>query len=499
MTTTQTQPNPGAESHNYREMSEKWDLVETLMGGTRAMRKARQKYLPQDDKESDAAYVARLNRSFLLNGFKRTVNAMTGKVFSKPILLKEDVPTQVQEVCEDIDREGRKMNLFAEEVFNTAMQYGLSHILVDMPPSDVPNPTLADDQRQKRRPYWVHIKPRQLIGYRSKKVGSLQVLTGIRIREETMEEDGDYGENEVVRIREITLDKWTTFTMNAEGAWVEEQSGPMTLGYIPLVTFYTKRVNFQLADPPLEDLAWINVAHWQSASDQRNILHAARVPILFSSGLGEDADKLIIGPNRHIQGPEGSDMKYVEHTGAAIDSGRTDLNDLQDNMRLMGLELLMPMNGGGQTATAKSLDYADMNSPLQFMALSFQDCLDLCLYYTAKWLRQEKGGHTKVNTDFGITLRDAADVQGLIQARIAGEISRQTFWAELKRRNILSEDFDETKELELVEKEEEEDAAKALEIAGAKSTQAIKGTGVGNDKVPGGAPGGVPGIGSDVK
>jgi len=186
-------------------------------------------------------------------------------------------------------------------------------------------------------------------------------------------------------------------------------------------------------------------------------------------------------------------MQYVEHSGAAISSGRQDLLDLEDNMRLMGLEMLMPMNGGGQTATAKSLDYADMNSPLQFMALSFQDCLDLALYYTARWLNLTEGGHTKVNTDFGITLRDAADVQGLIQARIAGEISRETFWAELKRRNILSEDFDATKELALVEKEEEEAAARALDIA------SVKGTGVGNGKVPGSAPGTPPGIGSDVK
>jgi len=33
------------------------------------------------------------------------------------------------------------------------------------------------------------------------------------------------------------------------------------------------------AKPPLLDLAWLNVEHWQSASDQSNILHVARVPI----------------------------------------------------------------------------------------------------------------------------------------------------------------------------------------------------------------------------
>ena len=30
----------------------------------------------------------------------------------------------------------------------------------------------------------------------------------------------------------------------------------------------------------------------------------------------------------------------------------------------------------------------------------------------------------------------------MIRARVTGEISRRTFWAELKRRNVLSPDFD---------------------------------------------------------
>jgi len=492
-------PNPGMESRNYAEMQLRWHLPETLMGGTTAMRAQRETYLPRDDKESPGNYEARLRRSFLLNAYGRTVRSMTGKPFSKPIVLREGADPQLAELVEDIDREGRKLNLFMEEVFRTAMTYGLSHILVDMPESSVPNPTLADDLREKRRPYWVHYKPRQLIGYKSRRIGSQQVLTQVRLREVTMEEDGDYGETQVVRIREIGLTYYKIWRqVPTDASWYMEKEGPMTLGFIPFYTVYTGRVGFQLANPPLEDLAWMNVAHWQSSSDQRNILHAARVPILFSSGLGEEADKLIIGPGRHIQGPENSKMGYVEHTGAAIDSGRQDLLDLEDNMRLMGLELLMPMNGGGQTATAKALDYADINSPLQFMALGMQDTIDLCLWASARWMNlpDSSVAKVKVNTDFGITLRDAADVQGLIQSRIAGEISRETFWRELKRRNILADDFDEVAEALLVKKEEEEALRQAAETFKAQSEAAAAQR---EGAVPGAGNGGTPGVGSDVQ
>ena len=42
------------------------------------------------------------------------------------------------------------------------------------------------------------------------------------------------------------------------------------------------------------DLAWLNLAHWQSASDQRHILHVARVPFLFGRGLSEGEIDLLL-------------------------------------------------------------------------------------------------------------------------------------------------------------------------------------------------------------
>ena len=59
---------------------------------------------------------------------------------------------------------------------------------------------------------------------------------------------------------------------------------------------------FMTAHPPLMDLAWLNLAHWQSASDQRHILHVARVPILFGRNLTLPEDGLALGPNRLATG-----------------------------------------------------------------------------------------------------------------------------------------------------------------------------------------------------
>jgi hypothetical protein len=486
----------------YGQMELRWELPASLWGGTYEMRKKGQKYLPADEKESPAAYTSRLNRSFLFNGFKKTVNTMVGKVFSKPIIMKDDNPTALKDWAEAVDSEGRRLDLFAEDVFREALKWGLCHVFVDMPKMPA-NATLADEKAMNAKPYWNKVIPQHLIGWQSIKVGAIDVLTSIRIWEEYTEADGDYGEKKVQRIREVTRTEYKIWELrpvvtagkkSTRTEWQMIETGPMTLGYIPLFTIYTQREGFMLGSPPLEDLCWINVAHWQSSSDQRHILHVARVPILFGSGLGDSADKIIVGPNRMIAGPESSDLKYVEHSGKAIESGREDLKDLESQMKIMGLELLLPnTSGGGQTATAKSLDYADVNSPLQFMAIALQDALEAGLQITADWMKIGQAGSLKVNTDYGITLRDAADVQALIQARIAGEISDETFWTELKRRNILSEDFDVNKEKSLLKQEQDAAAAEAKALAEAQAAAKPPA------QQPGAARGGTPGVGSDVQ
>lgn len=42
--------------------------------------------------------------------------------------------------------------------------------------------------------------------------------------------------------------------------------------------------------PPLIELAHLNVKHWQSQSDQDNILHVIRVPILVRIGIQTQYD-----------------------------------------------------------------------------------------------------------------------------------------------------------------------------------------------------------------
>jgi hypothetical protein len=438
---------------DYKRIAPMWELPRTLMGGTKAMRAAGIKYLPKEAVESDDAYRARLMRSTLFNGFRKTVNDMTGKVFRKDIVLGDDVPEQIKTFAENIDNAGRHLNVFAKDVFKDGMQTGINYILTEMPAPLAQgqgtgrNGEVTKADEQSRRPYLCFIKADDLIGWKVAIIDGVATLIQARIRETYTVADGPFNEKTSPQIRVLEPGRWEIWREATEGAnkgkWVKVSEGKTSLSYIPLAPVYINRTGFFTGEPPLEDLADLNVAHWQSQSDQRNILHVARVPILFGAGFQEE-DTIEIGASRMVRSSTvGTTLEYVEHSGQAIESGDKDLKNLEFQMQTQGLQLLIPQPGG-KTATGEVHDDAIENSQLAMMATALQDALEWSFGFMADYLTlgKDKGGSLKVNKDFGILAGAAADVPNILAAKRDGTIDAATAINELKRRGFLSDDVD---------------------------------------------------------
>lgn len=454
------------------EAAKAWALPMALVGGTNAMRKGNTTFLPQEEAESDKAYQNRLNRTYLFNGFAKTVEDLTGKVFAKPLVLQPDVPAQIRGTydkdgkkvvnpgyAENIDLTGRHLNNFACDVFKAGMETGIEYVFIDMPPA-IEDGTRKDEQDAGVRPYLVHVRPQNILGWKSRSIGGVMTLTQVRMYECSTETDPDdeFQEVDVERVRVVNYDPvdgvtWELYRKpeGEEEEWVLEDMGTMSVSRIPLVPIYLNRVDFMRGVCPLRDLADLNLAHWQSTSDQRNILHVARVPILFASGFGED-DKLVVGANSFTASSnENAKLAYVEHGGNAIGSGREDLRDLEFQMQVFGLQLMTP-RPNAQTATGEVIDEARMTSSLAMMADSFKDGFELALGFMAEFdgLGLDAGGSIQVNKDYGVSLRNAEDIKSLVALVNAGLISPETCLNELKRRAFFPDDFNVADEAERV-------------------------------------------------
>lgn len=451
-------------SSAYQRMAPRWALIEAVLGGTESMRSAGKAYLPQHERETDAAYRIRRERTVLKNLLEQTLDSLSGRPFKEGVKVNDDVPEAVAELFEDINLRGDKLQTFLRQWFRWALAKAHCHVLVDYPraaPTADGRPrTLADDRAEKLRPYWVLVPAENMLFMETEVLQGVETVTHARILEQEVVRDG-WGERVATRVRVLepgSVELWELRkTATSKEEWVRVDSYQTTLHYVPLVTYYTNTCGPQEGKPPLLDLAHLNVAHWQSSSDQRNVLTVARFPLLAASGaLPEGADgttKLEVGPNKwlHMSDPSGK-FYYVEHTGAAIEAGAKDMADLEQAMSSYGAQFLQKQPGN-PTATARALDSAETMSPLQAMTYDFESAVAQALRITADWMGQEQGGTVTLCKDFAPDDPSGAGLQTLDKARDRKDISRVAYLDELKERGILSEDYDAEDDLTALEDE----------------------------------------------
>ena len=452
-------------SATWMRMVPKWQMISTVLGGTSAMRAAGKSYLPSHQYESEEAYAERRQRATLKNYTGRTLDNLTSKAFRDAPRLGDDVPSGVKDLAEDIDAEGAGLNVFARAWFRLAVERGFAFVLVDYSRHEFLDGrarTLEDDRTEGVRPFWRLIDPLDLLHIRIAKVGARVQVIEARIREWEVVHTG-WQDSYVERVRVLRpgyfeVHEKRVTKEKVKPQWVVIDQGTMDLDYVPLVAFYTDKAGVAESKPPLEDLAYLNVEHFQSSSDQQAILTVARFPILAVSGaagVGPNDKPVTIGPKQWISVPDPQGrIYYVEHAGNAIAAGRTDLEDIEDQMASYGSEFLRK-RPGASSATGRALDSAEAISSLMAWGMDFKDALEIALQYTADWLKlgPKSGGTVVYAIKPDVSIGESKELDILDKARERKDISRVSYLNELVRREILATDFNEQVDLALLDKE----------------------------------------------
>lgn len=392
---------------SYTRMCPLWKIVEDVEGGTPSIRNARESYLPREEGERPVRYEQRLRWSVFFNAYAKTRDALVGMVFKSDPVLNPDVPPQIQSDAENIDLQGNHIDVFLKELFMEAFD-GHAFILVDMQPALGENATLADEQAAGRRPYWVKYEACQALNWRTEIVNGETVLAQITFEEKTNEPAGLYGEDAVTRYRVFKLGNgvvnWELYRKvsgesDPSKQIVLENQGVLTQERIPVAVVYGNRDGYLESTPPLIDLAYLNIDHYQQVSDYRTQLHYL-VPGLVRYGVPEaDREKLRWGPLNVTDLPnkETSDMRYISHDGKAIEATRQAILDSQQRMAAAGLSMLTAHErGSNQTATEIRANNLQQTSDLATMARSLQDATELALRFHAKYYGLKDGGSIKL-------------------------------------------------------------------------------------------------------
>jgi hypothetical protein len=440
--------------------------------------------LPQYPNETDTDYEIRRLNAPLTNIYADVSQNLSDKPFAEKCELEEGTAEDLVRLTEDIDGQGNNMHVFVSETFKNGIDKGIDWILVEFTKVP-PGATLADERNMGARPYWLHIPCERLLAVYSAFFNGKEILTHARIYEPVTRRNG-YGEECVQRVRVLNREEIVdgddkvigyapaTFELyelqedqaTKQMVWNVVDTGQISIGIIPLVPFMTgkrKGASWQV-EPPLRDLAYMQIEEFQQESNLKTVKELTAFPMLTGDGVPQPVDAageailVPVGPKAVLFAPPNNagqhgSWKYIEPQASSLTFLQADLEKFRNEMRHIGKQ---PMATANLTVVTTANVAMKANSAVQAWALYLKDALEQAWVITCMWLQKpdaEVG--VFVYTDFGIDIQAGKELDILDKGRARGDLTLETYWGELKRRKVLSADFDPEEEHERMAEEQE--------------------------------------------
>ncbi len=440
------------------EMMKGWEIMKAVTLGTEYLRENSEAFLPLEPREDYTAYLARVNRAVFSPYTQRLVRAATGLILRKPITLSGD-PYWTDVFAKDVDGCGSDLDEYARRVLVCALTYGHSHTLVDFP-APTGAKSLAEERAQNRRPYWIEVDPANIYGWRLDREVNYGNLIQVRIGEKAIVPDGDFGEKVYDQIRVIEPGKYRIFRQKEQtkDMYVEGmansgrfdvpieakdyelvESGDFSLGEIPLATVYAGKTDTLTSKPPLLDIAYLNLSHFQRQADLIHSLHVASQPTLVLEGWDDQMKDMAISVNYAMATQPGNKVYYVEPASSAFEAQAAEIEELQRQMATLGISTLSQQKFVAETADARRLDRLDTNSMLSMVSLDLEQKLQKAFVLSAQYLGLEPP-EVKINRDLDIERLIGQDITALTTLFDQKIIDREEFRQVLVQGEILPTD-----------------------------------------------------------
>lgn len=489
--------NPSTTSSDYDEMSDYWDKVDAILGGVDTMIEAGEAYLPKFPSETADLYTLRVNSAVLTNIYKDVTENLAQKPFSKKVRFEEKKASDaIQKLGEDIDGRGNNLHVFLGETFWKGINNAIDWIFVDKVPMR-PNATQAEERLAGARPYWVHVPATNLLAVYSAIVEGKEQIVHARISEPEIKRSG-WGEVYInkVRILDRPYDEvsqtygpavWEVWEESeiiggaSAGAsvstWTKTSSGTIAIKVIALVPFITGRRHGTswVFDPPMRECLNSQIDHYQQENGKKDARVMTAYPMLTGNGVTEAKDdhgntlRVPVGPRGvlfapAVEGKAGS-WQWIEPQATSLAWLSSELKAKEDQIRELGRQPLTAQSGN-LTVIMAGVAAAKGNSAVQAWTWALKDACELALIYTSMYMGGNEEPEVVIHTDFPVegTAEKAPDI--ILKLRDMKELSRPAMFNELMRFSLISPDYDEEADAEIIATEAPDDPT-AADVAGA--------------------------------
>ena len=426
---------------DYKRMKPKWARLRDLFDGRDAILDAGSTYVPNiagGDAEINKNYRARGN---LFNALARTVGGMNGMIYQKPP--EVEIAESRRAWLKDVTQSNVPFEVFAVEVGAEIFLTGRYGILIDMPEK-----TAADN-----RPFFAGYKAEQIINWRIERRDGDDVLAMVVLAEQIeapIAPENPFQVDLIPQFRVVKLnlagqaiqqlwrektDKSKQFVQFGEDKLLSRRGEALT--FIPFIFIGAVSPTPRLRNPPLIDLADINLGHWRNSVDHEYGLHLVSLPTPWVAGSkGGGTDEGIekkIGPSVVWELDTAGKAGMLEFTGKGLESLANAMEEKKKQMAALGARLLEDAPSTQETATAVRIRHSGETATLKTVAQSqemgFSMALQVMLWWAgAEKLPQDVTANVELNKEFLDIKASPLEITTALTAVQAGEMSFETWY-----------------------------------------------------------------------
>lgn len=412
------------------ELLDLWQTCRDVICGDRAVKGAGERYLPKLAEQDADEYEKYKLRATFFGATRRTLHGLLGAMFRKEPEI-EPPSAYVRSIVDDVARE--------------VLETGRAGVLVDVGTGG-------------GNPYMVLYKAEDIINWAYDAVDGKVVIRRVVLRETTSEqsEDDPFETDDVVRYRvvEISADGlyhsavWENRSKDSKKEdWVEVSNViPVMRGaamnFIPFTFINALNDKPDIDEPPLADIARINISHYRTSADLEHGRHYTALPTPWVSGF-DPSTKLVLGAGQAwVTDNVSARAGFLEFTGAGLSTLVEALQEKQEMMAVSGSRMLEGQRVGVEAAETARIHKAGEEATITAIAKN----ISAAMTKAYQWLndfRLTAGGTTAIvalNTDYIASQLDPAMIAALLANYQAGVISLETLLWNLKQGEIIPDE-----------------------------------------------------------
>jgi hypothetical protein len=210
---------------------------------------------------------------------------------------------------------------------------------------------------------------------------------------------------------------------------------------IPFWAFGAKENCLDLQDPPILDLADLNIAHYRVTADYERGCHFAGLPTPMLAGfVFDENEKVSIGSSTAIVSTDSSaNWGFLEFTGQGLGALEKNLLQKESQMAAIGARMLAPEKAGVESAGTLLMRSNGEASVLAALVKLAGENFEQITRFMAMWYGVEGEIEIDMNTDFMPVPMSAQDLDALMKAWQVGGLPKEELFYALKQGEVIRE------------------------------------------------------------